>query len=109
MLSADRLHLRQLSPLPPADICKGLLSKAGTNLTAGRQISLCVLTLLLPWFGLASAAASAAAVLAGLPVHLRPPCGWSQTLHNTNLPLGGAIKSAGRALKQQWPSDFVCQ
>ena len=52
-----------------------------------------VLTLLLPRFGLV---ASAAAVLGRW---CSPHSGWSQTLlHNTNLPLGGAIKSRQAAV-----------
>ena len=52
-----------------------------------------MLTLLLPRFGLV---ASAAAVLGRW---CSPHSGWSQTLlHNTNLPLGGAIKSRQAAV-----------
>ena len=53
MLSAVRLHLCQLSPLPPADICKGVLqSQALIPLLEDRSVCVCVdSTAAMVWFG----------------------------------------------------------
>ena len=56
----------------------------------------CVLTLLLPWFGLASARFRL--FWPGPLVHGWVG-GWSRTSHNANLTLGGAIKSGAVAIR----------